>query len=170
MTGWDRKDVKNGSAQSVDWSAKKTAEKYLPKGAVWFDFWSGKRYNGGVSVTVETPLNRVPMFVRGGSIIPLAPEMQYVGEKSWQQLDVFVYPGSDGKFTLYEDEGDNYNYEKGAFSIIDFSWNDKTKTLTISDRKGSFSGMLTKRNFNITFIGGGTKNIEYDGKKVEVKL
>ena len=170
MTGWDRKDVKNGSTQSVDWSVKKTAEKYLPKGAVWFDFWSGKRYNGGVSVTVETPLNRVPMFVRGGSIIPLAPEMQYVGEKSWQQLDVFVYPGSDGKFTLYEDEGDNYNYEKGAFSIIDFSWNDKTKTLTISDRKGSFSGMLTKRNFNITLIGGGTKNIEYDGKKVEVKL
>ena len=106
MTGWDRKTVSDGSPVGViDWTATKSATKYLPKGTTWYDFWTGKRYKGGQSVKLETQLNRVPMFVRAGSIVPMGPEMQYVGEKSWDQLELRVYPGADGEFVLYEDEG-----------------------------------------------------------------
>ncbi|WP_288287564.1 TIM-barrel domain-containing protein, partial [uncultured Prevotella sp.] len=148
MTGWNRQNATDGSNNgAIDFTATKTATKYLPKGATWYDFWTGKYYAGGQDVTLETSLDRVPMFVRAGSILPLGPEMQYVGEKAWDNLELRIYPGANGSFTLYEDEGDNYNYEKGQYATITFQWNDKARTLTIGERKGSYPGMLQKRQF-----------------------
>ena len=171
MTGWDRKTVSDGSPVGVvDWAATKSATKYLPKGTTWYDFWTGKRYKGGQSVTLETQLNRVPMFVRAGSIVPMGPEMQYVGEKSWNQLELRVYPGADGQFVLYEDEGDGYNYEKGAYSTINIKWNERTRTLTIGERQGNFKGMIQQRCFTIVTPDGNQKTVEYSGKMQSVTL
>ena len=167
MTGWDRNDVRSQKedVKGVDWTATKTATKYLPKGADWYDFWTNKRLKGGQNITIETSLDRVPMFVRAGSILPLGPEMQYVGEKAWDNLEIRVYPGSDGSFTLYEDEGDNYNYEKGAYSTINIIWNERARTLTIGERQGSFNGMLQQRHFTIVTPDGKRQSINYDGKE-----
>ena len=109
------------------------------------------------------------MFVRAGGIVPLGPVMQYVGEKTWDDLEIRVYPGADGLFTLYEDEGDNYNYEKGVYSTITFQWNDRTRTLTIGARQGSYPGMLQKRQFTLVLPDGTTKTVSYDGTEVVVK-
>ena len=171
MTGWDRKSVSDGSAiGAIDWTAARTATKYLPKDAVWYDFWTGKQYKGGQDVTIETALNRVPMFVRAGSILPLGPEMQYVGEKAWDNLELRVYPGADGSFTLYEDEGDSYRYEQGAYSTIQMQWNDKTATLTIAARQGSYPGMLQSRQFTVVLPDGRRQDVHYDGSSLSVTL
>ena len=171
MTGWNKKELKDESGElKVDWTATKSATKYLPKGATWYDFWTGKAYKGGQSTTITTSFDRAPMFVRAGSILPLGPEMQYVGEKAWDNLELRVYPGADGAFTLYEDEGDNYNYEKGIYSTITFQWNDKTRTLTIHDRKGDYPGMLKHRQFTITLPDGTTHPIDYDGNQKEIRF
>jgi len=172
MTGWDRNDVRGQKedVRSVDWAAVKTAVKYLPKGAVWYDFWTNKSFKGGQSVTLETQLDRVPMFVRAGSILPLGPEMQYVGEKAWDNLEIRVYPGANGSFVLYEDEGDNYNYEKGVYSTITFSWNDKARKLTIGARKGEFPGMLKSRKFMVVLPDGRQQEINYDGTECVISL
>ena len=171
MTGWNRQNATDGSAAgAIDFTATKSTTKYLPKGAVWYDFWTNKQYKGGQDVTLETTLDRVPMFVRAGSILPLGPEMQYVGEKAWDNLEMRVYPGANGSFTLYEDEGDNYNYEKGQYATITFQWNDKARTLTIGERKGSYPGMLQKRQFTIVTPNGKQKVIEYNGQKMQVSI
>ena len=167
MTGWDRHNVSDGSAVgAIDFTAPRSVTKYLPKGADWYDFWTGKRYKGGQNVTIETTLDRVPMFVRAGSIIPLGPEMQYVGEQSWQELELHVYPGADAAFTLYEDEGDGYRYEQGVYSTISFRWDDRSRTLTIGDRQGSYPGMLTTRRFVIVMPDGQRQTVEYSGSQV----
>ena len=166
MTGWDRNDggeLMVDGGESVDWTAKKKATKYLPKGTDWYDFWTNQHYRGGQNVTLQTSLDRVPMFVRAGSILPLGPVMQYVGEKAWDNLEIRVYPGADGTFTLYEDEGDTYNYERGIYSTITFRWDDSHKTLTVGARKGSFPGMLSTRQFTIVWPDGTTKVIDYNG-------
>ena len=173
MTGWDRKEVRGEKSEvrdMIDWSATKTAVKYLPKGATWYDFWTNKQYKGGQTITLETSFDRVPMFVRAGSILPLGPEMQWVGEKKWDNLELRIYPGADGQFVLYEDEGDNYNYEKGAYSVIQFSWNEKTHTLTIGDRQGSYPGMLQNRQFTIVLPDGKQQTVRYDGIQQTVRL
>ena len=171
MTGWDRQDVggKKDDGRSVDWTATKSAVKYLPKGATWYDFWTNKAYKGGRSITLETTFDRVPMFVRAGSILPLGPEMQYVGEKAWDNLELRVYPGADGRFVLYEDEGDNYNYEKGMYSVIQFGWNDKKHTLTIGARKGEYPGMLQTRTFTVVWPDGTTKTVNYQGQEINIE-
>ena len=171
MTGWDRQDVrsKKDDGRSVDWTATKSAVKYLPKGATWYDFWTNKAYKGGRNVTLETTFDRVPMFVRAGSILPLGPEMQYVGEKAWDNLELRVYPGADGRFVLYEDEGDNYNYEKGMYSVIQFGWNDKKHTLTIGARKGEYPGMLQTRTFTVVWPDGTTKTVNYQGQEINIE-
>ncbi len=170
MTGWDKKELTIDNGQlTIDWTATKSAVKYLPKGATWYDFWTNKAYKGGRSVTLETTFDRVPMFVRAGSILPLGPEMQYVGEKAWVNLELRVYPGADGSFVLYEDEGDNYNYEKGMYSVIRFGWNDKKHTLTIGARKGSYPGMLSERAFTIVWPDGTTKTVNYQGQEINVE-
>ena len=169
MTGWDRKTVSDGSSVGgVDWSEKKTATKYLPKGALWYDFWTGKRYKGGQDVVLETSFDQVPMFVRAGSILPLGPEMQYVGEKSWNNLELRIYPGADADFTLYEDEGDNYNYEKGVYTIIPIHWNDKAHKLTIGKREGQYPGMLEKRQFTLVWPDGTSQVVTYEGKEITI--
>ena len=171
MTGWDRKgnsDVE--TVGHVDFTATKTAVKYLPKGAMWYDYWTNKQYKGGQRVTITTTFDRVPMFVRAGSILPLGPEMQYVGEKNWYNLELRIYPGADGSFTLYEDEGDNYNYEKGTYSVIQFSWNEKTHTLTIGDRQGRYPGMLQNRQFTVVMPDGKRQTVRYDGNALVVRF
>ena len=110
------------------------------------------------------------MFVRAGSILPLAPVVQYAEQSKWEKLEIVVYPGADATFTLYEDEGDNYNYEKGIYSTITFKWNDKAGVLTIDKRQGSFPGMLTTRKFNVKIAGSTAKSITYNGKRTTVRL
>jgi alpha-D-xyloside xylohydrolase len=171
MTGWDRKEVRGQKEEvrSVDWSQSKTITKYLPKGIDWYEFWTNKRMKGGQSITIQATLDQVPMFVRAGSILPLGPEMQYVGEKPWDNLELRVYPGADGSFVLYEDEGDNYNYEKGVYSTITFQWNDKTHIMTIGNRQGSYPGMLQKRQFTIVLPDGQRQTVSYEGQQLQVK-
>ena len=170
MTGWERKEVSGESAAQADWGETKTATKYLPKGANWYDFWTGKLYKGGQNVVLTTTLDKVPMFVRAGSILPLGPEMQYVGEKSWDNLEIRIYPGADGEFSLYEDEGDGYNYEQGYYSNIIFTWTDRTRTLHISARQGGYKGMLLDRKFTLVLPDGTTRTIDYNGNQIELKL
>ena len=172
MTGWNREKETGDKRQetAIDWTVTKTATKYLPKGAVWYDFWTNKTYKGGQTVTLQTTLDRVPMFVRAGSILPLAPEMQYVGEKSWDNLEIRVYPGADGSFTLYEDEGDNYNYEQGYYATITFVWNDKARTLTIGTRQGGYKGMILDRQFTIVLPDGTTRTVTHNGNEQTVRL
>ena len=174
MTGWDRNNEEGGRRNedrfTVDFTATKTVTKYLPKGAEWYDFWTGKRYKGGQNITLETTLDRVPMFVRAGSILPLGPEMQYVGEKSWDNLEMRVYPGADATFTLYEDEGDSYNYEKGQYATITFQWNNRTRTLTIGSRQGGYEGLLLERRFTVVLPDGQQQTIAYNGNEVVVKM
>ena len=169
MTGWDRQNAtEDSSVKSIDFTSTKNAVKYLPKGTIWYDFWTGARYKGGQDMKLTTSLDKVPMFVRAGSILPLGPEMQYVGEKSWDNIEMRIYPGADGSFTLYEDEGDGYNYEKGVYATIDFKWNDRRQTLTISEPKGNYPGMLTQRRFTIVLPDGQQSTIEYKGQPCEV--
>jgi alpha-D-xyloside xylohydrolase len=170
MTGWDRKEVTGESAAQADWTETKTATKYLPKGANWYDFWTGKLYKGGQNVVLTTRFDQVPMFVRAGSIVPLGPVMQYVGEKPWDNLEIRIYPGADAEFSLYEDEGDGYNYEQGYYSNIIFTWTDRTRTLHISARQGGYKGMLLDRKFTLVLPDGTTKTIDYNGNQVTVKL
>ncbi len=173
MTGWNRQNVKEEGGQNNDGQSLTTPKettKYLPKGADWYYFWTGKRYKGGQDVKLMTTLGEVPMFVRTGSILPLGPEMQYVGEKPWDNLEMRIYPGADGQFTLYEDEGDSYNYEKGAYATIDFKWNDRSRTLTIGGQKGSYPGMLQSRKFTLVLPDGTTKTVDYDGKQCDVRF
>jgi alpha-D-xyloside xylohydrolase len=161
-------------------SSAYTRNVYLPKGTDWIDFWTGKTFAGGQNVKANASFETMPLFVRAGSIIPMGPFVQYSTEKS-DPLEIRIYPGADGDFTLYEDENDTYNYEKGVYSLITFHWNNVQKTLTISDRKGEFSGMIKTRTFNIVLvnenkgIGVATteipyKTITYSGNKLEEKL
>jgi alpha-D-xyloside xylohydrolase len=148
----------------------KTYEVYLPAGTKWYDFWTNKLYEGGQNIQANAPLAYSPLYIKAGSIIPIGPEVQYTNEKPWDNLDIIVYPGANAEFTLYEDEGDNYNYQKGMYSTISFKWNDKTRTLTIDRRQGEYPGMILNRNFNIKIAGKTAKTIKYNGRRVSVKL
>ena len=173
MSGWDKKEVKNEKWKDgkIDFSEEKTVTKYLPKGADWYEFYSEKLHKGGRNVTLATAIDRTAMFVKAGTILPLAPVMQYAQQSQWDNLDIIVYPGSDAVFTLYEDEGDNYNYERGMYSTIEMKWNDKSRTLTIGDCQGTFPGMLQQRKFNVRLAGSDiVKPIGYKGKSVSITL
>lgn len=177
------KPLVNGKDTSFleDFSSVKSKDTYLPEGTTWYDFWSGEKITGGKIVSKETPIDLIPLYVKAGSIIPFGPDVQFASEKPWDDLEIYVYPGANGNFVLYEDEKDSYNYEKGFYSTITFSWDDSKKTLTIGDRKGSFPGMLSTRKFNIIlaaqnngYSGMGTKTpfktITYTGKKTIIKM
>ncbi len=164
-----------------DFSEVKSRELYLPKETDWIDFWTGEVVKGGQTISKETPIEIMPLYVKAGSIIPIGPKVQYAEEKKWDNLQIRVYEGANGEFTLYEDENDNYNYEKGLYSTIDFKWDNTAKTLTIEDRKGEFPGMLKDRQFSIIKVGKGKgigddtvqsydKVVTYNGKKISVKL
>lgn len=170
--GWgsdSKTDMVSGNIQA-DFTLKKHMKVYLPAGNSWYNYWTGECLDGGNEVTVETSFNRIPLFVRSGSIIPVGPDVQYTSEKAWDNLEIHVYPGNDADFTLYEDEFDNYNYEKGAYTEIQFTWNDKKRVLTIGTRNGEYPGMLKERKFVVKTVDGKEKTIMYNGHKVNVKL
>ena len=133
----------------------KTRAVYLPKGSDWFDFWTGARYVGGAKISAHAPLETIPLFVRAGSIIPLGPHLQYTSEKAADPIELRVYPGADGAFTLYEDEGDGYGYEEGAFSTIEITWSDSERRLSIGARNGAFRGMVNERRFRVVCVSAG---------------
>ena len=173
MSGWDKKDTKIEKLKDgkIDFSEEKTATKYLPKGANWYEFYTEKLYKGGRNVTFTTTIDRTAMFVKAGTILPLAPVMQYAQQSQWDNLDIIVYPGSNAVFTLYEDEGDNYNYERGVYSTITMKWNDSQRTFTVEARQGQFPGMLQNRKFNIRIAGTeAVKTVDYNGNAVSVTL
>jgi alpha-D-xyloside xylohydrolase len=154
-----------------DFSVVKTKDVYLPKGTDWFDFWTGVKFTGGQLVKKDVPLDIIPLYVKAGSIVPWGAKVQYATEKNWDKLEIRVYGGADGEFALYEDENDTYNYEKGVYSLISFYWDNALKTLTISDRKGEFPGMLQNRTFNIVLVnesnGKGVENTEIPSKSIK---
>jgi alpha-D-xyloside xylohydrolase len=132
---------------------KNGIECYLPAGCEWTDFWSGDRIPGGRSMVRETPIDVLPLYVRAGSIVPMGPFLQYAEEKPADPIELRVYPGADASFTLYEDEGDNLNYEMGSYAVIPIRWDDASETLTVGKRKGGFPGMLKERTFNVVRVG-----------------
>ncbi len=154
---------------------------YLPETTDWYDFWTGIRIHGGQTIKTDAPLDKIPLFVKAGAIVPMGPVIQYAGEKSADTLEIRVYAGADGDFVLYEDEGDNYNYEKGLCSVIHFHWDNTRKRLTIGECKGNFPGMAKENIFNIMLID--TKNgkaadenkgfmqpVVYKGEKIVISL
>ena len=166
---------------------------YLPKDELivngksvnrkWIDLWTGEQYDGGQKISREVNLALMPLFLRQGTIMPWGPNVQYSEASNWNNLEIRIYPGADGTFTLYEDERDNYNYEQGKYSEIPFSWNDATHTLTIGARSGSFDAMLSTRTFRIVLVdptnrlGLGiqqsvrfSKEIKYDGTEVSTNI
>ena len=146
---------------------------YLPDAgdnASWIDYWTGKTYKPGQWVEMEASIDKLPLFVRGGSIIPTSEPTEYAAAQEGRPITIHVYPGRDSRFDLYEDEGDNYNYESGGYTEIPLIWNDKTRKLTIGARKGSFAGMLAKRSFIVLLPDGSRKVVDYSGNRVIVKL
>lgn len=154
---------------------------YLPDGCTWFDFWTGQSFQGGQTITAEAPIEICPIYVRAGSLIPTGPFVQYAAEKPADPIELRIYPGADGRFTLYEDENDTYNYEKGVYATIDFIWNDENQELTIGERRGSFPGMLKDRMFHLVLVGENhgvdfefesdpDREVHYSGKKLVVQL
>lgn len=153
---------------------------YLPEGTAWWDFWTNEKQQGGRTVNRAVTKDILPLYIKAGSILPFGPKVQYSTEKNWDNLEIRVYPGADGTFTLYEDENDNYNYENGAYATITFRWDDAARRLTIENREGSFPGMLQNRKFKVILAGPesgagdqpmkGGKTVNYTGKKTSVKL
>lgn len=159
----------------------KSQNVYLPAGASWYDFWTGELIKGGKYINRATPIEIMPLYVKAGTIVPWGPDVQYATEKKWDNLEIRVYPGADADFTLYEDEHDNYDYEKGLFSEIKFHWDDNAQLLTIDKKSGHFQGMLNARKFRVVLMkhNGGSglklssdadKVINYKGEKVQVNL
>jgi alpha-D-xyloside xylohydrolase len=159
----------------------RTRSVYLPSGTGWYDFRTGQHYKGGRTIQADAPYTDQPIFVKEGSIIPCGPEIQFTMEKPANPIRLLIYTGRDGSFNLYEDENINYNYEKGDFSIIPLSYNEKKHTLTIQKRQGKFSGMLETRTFEISWIGEQKLSgldfqlkpdtiITYDGQSQSIKM
>jgi alpha-D-xyloside xylohydrolase len=156
-----------------------TRSVYLPGGVGWYDFWTGRRFAGGQTISAPAPIATIPLYVREGAIVPMGPFEQYTTEKQADPIELRVYEGANGSFNLYEDEGVNYNYEKGLKASIPITWYQSSHTLTIGTRSGSFPGMLTSRKFNVVFVqngvGGGLDistaghAVTYKGMTVTVK-
>jgi alpha-D-xyloside xylohydrolase len=155
-------------------------EVYLPGKDAWVDFWTGKPSQGGQTLKVDAPLDMIPLYVRAGSILPLSPGLQYAAENPDAPIELRVYPGKDGSYALYEDEEDNYHYEKGARASIPLQWNEQTQTLTLGARKGTFPGLKPKQTFRIVWVSSGhgvgenktdqaDAEVVYEGKETSVK-
>jgi alpha-D-xyloside xylohydrolase len=155
-------------------------EVYLPESAGWYDFWTGDKHEGGRTITAPAPLSTMPLYVKAGSIVPMGPFIQYAAEKS-DPIELRVYPGADAVFTLYEDENDNYNYENGMYSTVEFKWDDSEKALTMGERKGGFPGMKKGKTINVVIVGPGhgaglepeddpDKTVTYTGKRVTLNF
>ena len=169
--GWNRDGVKKAKTDvAVDFMETKSTKIYLPAGTLWYDFWTNEKHEGGKEITKETTLDVIPLYVKAGSIIPVGPQVQYATEKPWDHLELKVYAGANGNFILYEDEFDNYNYEKGVYTEIPISWNNTSCKLTIGARKGAYEGMLKNCKFTVTLQDGTQKNVDYNGKAISVKF
>jgi alpha-D-xyloside xylohydrolase len=153
---------------------------YLPGKDSWDDFWTGKTESSGRSINAAAPVQTMPLYVRAGSILPLGPMIQYVGEKPADPIELRIYRGASGSFTLYEDEGDTYHYEKGVYATIPITWNESSRTLSFGERKGAFPGMLQQRVFNVVFVapehGNGVEvtpkpdlTVRYSGRSISVR-
>jgi alpha-D-xyloside xylohydrolase len=158
-----------------------TRKVYLPANTKWYDFWTGETLNGGQTIDAAAPIDIMPLYVRAGAIIPMGPNVEYATQPTTAPLELRIYPGADGEFTFYEDENDNYNYEKGSFSTFKFRWNDKLRQFTITDRNGKFAGMQASRTFNVVLVkpGNGSdvaaagkpdKTVVYAGQATTVKF
>ena len=154
---------------------------YFPRQCGWYNLYTGEHTDGGQRLIVDAPYDRIPVYVREGAIIPFGPEMEWSDEKPAELINLYVYAGQNGSFQLYEDEGTNYNYEKGKYATIDISYDDVTRTVSFSVRKGQFPGMLKVRRFKVVLV---TKDapqpldwenpqgemVQYNGKKLSIKL
>lgn len=152
---------------------EKIRKVYLPEGASWYDYWTNQLYEGGQTIEANASIETIPIFVKSGSIVPMSPVMQYTDEISNAPYEIKIYGGKDVKFTIYEDEGDNYNYENGAYSIIDLKWDNKNCQLTIGDRVGQFKGMIGKREFIIQLISQekiNEKHVLYCGNIIQISF
>ena len=154
---------------------------YFPAQCGWYNLYTGEKVDGGQRLIVEAPYEQIPVFVREGAIIPFGPEMEWSDEKPAELINLYVYAGQDGLFQLYEDEGTNYNYEKGKYATIDITYDDATRTVSFGARKGQFNGMLKNRRFNVVLVTGDApkslnldnpegKMVQYSGKAISVKL
>ena len=154
---------------------------YFPAQCGWYDLYTGEKIDGGQRLIVDAPYERIPVFVRSGAIIPFGPEMEWSDEKPAELINLYVYAGQNGSFQLYEDEGTNYNYEKGKYATIDITYDDATRTVSFGARKGQFNGMLKNRRFNVVLITGDApkplnldnpegKMVQYSGKAISIKL
>ena len=143
---------------------------YLPKGCDWWNLETGERLVGGRSVELAVTLDSVPRFARAGSVLPIGPDVQWNGERSWDDLEVRVYPGADGEFALHEDDFTTFAYERGERTTIRFKWHERTSTLEISAREGSFPGQLAHRRFRVVLPDGRMKAVDYDGKAASVSF
>jgi alpha-D-xyloside xylohydrolase len=161
--------------------ASKTRQVYLSAGCDWYDFWTGKRYKGGQRIEADAPLEIMPLFVKAGSILPMGPKVQHVHEALEAPIELRIYSGTDGTFDLYEDEGDSYRYECGAYAWTTISWDDQNKNLTFGDRKGSFEGLITEREYQVVLVREGhgvgleieartDETSKYTGKTVSSKI
>jgi alpha-D-xyloside xylohydrolase len=153
---------------------------YLPAGTTWTDFWTGETHPGGRTIETAAPIDTLPLFVRAGSIIPYGPAIEYAAQAA-DPIELRLYRGADGAFTLYEDEGDNYDYEHGVYATIALKWNEAKQTLEIGRRRGSFAGMLKQRIFRIVWVSPGhgvgispattpDTVVAYDGRAVRVHI
>jgi alpha-D-xyloside xylohydrolase len=158
----------------------RSREVYLPAGQGWYELYSGKYMPGGRRIVAVAPYERIPVFVREGSILPIGPELQYSSEKAADPITLYVYTGKDAAFTLYEDEDINYHYEQGAYSRIPFTYNEAGGTLTIGAREGTYPGMAAQRTFNIKWIGKelaqpftmdapASLTVHYQGEKITIQ-
>ena len=154
---------------------------YFPAQCGWYNLYTGEYTEGGRHLIVEAPYEQIPVFVREGAIIPFGPEMEWSDEKPAELINLYIYAGKDGQFQLYEDEGTNYNYEKGKYATIDITYDDATRTVSFGARKGQFNGMLKNRRFNVVLITGDNpkplnldnpegKMVQYAGKAISVNL
>jgi len=154
---------------------------YFPNQCNWYNLYTGEYIKGGCRLDVDAPYEQIPVFVREGAIIPFGPEMEWTDEKPAELINLYVYAGKDGEFQLYEDEGTNYNYEKGMYATIDITYDDDTRTVYFGARKGKFNGMLENRSFNVVLITKDSPKqlnlenpegilVQYDGKETSIQL
>jgi alpha-D-xyloside xylohydrolase len=161
-------------------SSEKTRKVYLPK-TTWYDFWTGKRLEGGQTLNVSVPMDMMPLYVKAGSIIPMGPDIEYATQKTDKPIELRIYPGSNGSFKFYEDENDNYNYEKGKYATFTLNWDDKAHKLTITDTKGNYPGMKKQHMFSVVIVNDqhgsnsgvtakADKTVKYEGRALSVQL
>ncbi|MBQ7238122.1 MAG: DUF5110 domain-containing protein [Bacteroidales bacterium] len=181
---WDIKDefmLGNILVCPVTEPGAKQRTVYLPAGTTWWDFWTNEKLHGANTLQAEAPIDRLPLYVKAGTILPLGPVVQYADQPTAEPIELRIYAGADGEFTLYDDQGSNYDCEKGQYATTRFVWNDKAKTLTLEDRQGNFDGMKKEQTFKIRlfvveeqgilpYLQTIEKTITYSGKKMKVKL